>query len=126
MAMCLICDQLGQVILHTRLSAAIAARTPAKRQNRKVAGSTYGIAIRAITKPVLQMRTKIGAIALSSESFMGNLLKILRFFTEPPNFRLFSYLNFSSAWLGTYAAAQHLCHTMVQREYITQKPKIKI
>jgi len=83
-AMCLICDQLGHVILHTKLRAAMAAKTPAKRQNKKVAGSTYGIANRAITKPVLQMSTNIGAMALSSESFMDNLLKILRFFTEVP------------------------------------------
>jgi len=81
-AICLICDQLGQVIFHTRLSAAIAARTPENRQNKKVAGSTYGIAKRAITKPVLQMSTNIGAIALSKESFMDNCLKILRIFTE--------------------------------------------
>ncbi len=80
--MCFICDQLGQVILHTRLRAAIAAKTPAKRQNKKVAGSTYGIAKRAITKPVLQISTNIGAMALSRESFMDNLLKILRIFSK--------------------------------------------
>ena len=65
---------------HTRLSAAIAATTPAKRQNRKVAGSTYGIAMRAITNPVLQINTNTGAITSSKPSFMDNLLKLLRFF----------------------------------------------
>jgi hypothetical protein len=61
----------------------MAARTPAKRQNKKVAGSTKGIARRAMTKPVLQISTNIGAMMLSKLSFMGNLLKILEFFNQP-------------------------------------------
>ena len=39
-AMCLIWDQLGQVMRQNKLSAAMAARTPTQRQNKKVAGST--------------------------------------------------------------------------------------
>jgi hypothetical protein len=42
-----------------------------------------------MTKPVLQISTNIGAIALSKLSFMVNLLKIGGFFYSTIDFRLF-------------------------------------
>ena len=92
----------------------MAANTPAKRQNKKVAGSTYGMAKRAITKPVLQMITNIGAIALSKVNFMGNLLKILKFFYYKLNFRLFSRMLPLGGIYLSYAATQHESDIMVQ------------
>lgn len=72
------------------------------------------------------MSTNIGAIALSSVSFMSNLLKILGFFTESSILGAFVYPpNLNLRW-GTYAATQYICHIIYQREYIRKKPKVRI